>query len=200
MRCIKFGDSQQLLSVWNINLCMGLPVHNMILIWVNKTKTTKVMNQIIQLVYVDCFGNNSSTIENECCCPLMIDISCKNFTHNISRMHYGLPNLDHVWAPCQMRKIAGCACAGNAGNVFPAPQIRDPDMHHGTCVTHVPWCMLESLNCVFLWSWWRGKRSRHSRRMRNPQFYVSDKRPLHWVYKWITCGNTKMNDEDSQSY
>ena len=24
------------------------------------------------------------------------------------------------WASCQIRKIAGCACAGNAGNVFPA--------------------------------------------------------------------------------
>ena len=30
----------------------------------------------------------------------------------------------------------------------------------------------------FLWSRWRGKRSRHSRRMRNPQFYVSGKRPI----------------------
>ena len=26
---------------------------------------------------------------------------------------------------------------------------------------------------------WRGKRSRHSRRMCNPQFYVSGKRPIH---------------------
>ena len=26
--------------------------------------------------------------------------------------------------------------------------------------------------------WWRGKRSRHSRRMRNPQVYVSGKRPI----------------------
>ena len=26
--------------------------------------------------------------------------------------------------------------------------------------------------------WWRGKRSQHSRRMRNPQFYVSGKRPI----------------------
>ena len=26
--------------------------------------------------------------------------------------------------------------------------------------------------------WWQGKRSRHSQRMRNPQFYVSDKRPM----------------------
>ena len=48
-------------------------------------------------------------------------------------------------------------------------------MHHGTCVTHVPWCMPGSLTGGFLWCGWRGK---HSRRMRNPQFYVSGKRPI----------------------
>ena len=56
--------------------------------------------------------------------------------------------------------------------------LADPNMHHGTCVTHVPWCMSGSLTSGFLWSWWQGKRSRHSRRMRNPQFYVSCKRPI----------------------
>ena len=54
----------------------------------------------------------------------------------------------------------------------------DPDMHHGTCVTHVPWCISGSLTGGFLWSRWRGKRSRHSRCMGNPQFYVSGKRPI----------------------
>ena len=58
-----------------------------------------------------------------------------------------------AWASYQMRKIAGCACAGNAGNVFPRrrfqrkPLVGDPGMHHGTCVTHVPWCMSGSLIC-----------------------------------------------------
>ena len=57
------------------------------------------------------------------------------------------------WASYQIRKIAGCACAGNAGNVFPRrrfqrkPLVGDPGMHHGTCVTHVPWCMSGSLIC-----------------------------------------------------
>ena len=57
------------------------------------------------------------------------------------------------WASYQIRKIAGCACAGNAGNVFPRRRfqrkqlVSDPDMHHGTCVTHVPWCMSGSLAC-----------------------------------------------------
>ena len=55
------------------------------------------------------------------------------------------------WASYQIRKIAGCACAGNAGNVFPAADFQGnglvsyPGMHHGTCVTHVPWCMSGSL-------------------------------------------------------
>ena len=51
------------------------------------------------------------------------------------------------------KKIAGCAYAGNAGNVFPRrrfkrkPLVSDTGMHHGTCVTHVPWCMSGSLTC-----------------------------------------------------
>ena len=59
----------------------------------------------------------------------------------------------HPWASYQIRRIAGCACAGNAGNVFSChrfqrkPLVSDPGMHHGTCVTHVPWCMPGSLTC-----------------------------------------------------
>ena len=71
---------------------------------------------------------------------------------------------------------------GMPGTFSRPPLVSDPDMHHGTCVTHVPWCMRGSLNSGFLWSRWRGKRSRHSRRIRNPQFYVSGKRPMqHWM-------------------
>ena len=47
-----------------------------------------------------------------------------------------------------------------------------------TCVMHVPWCMSVSLTSGSLWNRWRGNRSRHSRRIRNPQFYVSGKRPI----------------------
>ena len=61
---------------------------------------------------------------------------------------------------------------------FSPPQRVDLDLHHGTCVTHVPCCMPMSINIGFFWSWWQGKRSRHSRRMRNPQFYASGKRPM----------------------
>ena len=48
-------------------------------------------------------------------------------------------------------KLPVSACAGNAGNVFPRhrlqikPLVSGSGMHHGTCVTHVPWCMSGSL-------------------------------------------------------
>ena len=64
------------------------------------------------------------------------------------------------------------------GTFFPPPRVSDPDMHLGTCVTHVPWCMPGSLTSGFLWSRRRGKRSRHSRRMRNSQLCLSGKRPM----------------------
>ena len=66
-------------------------------------------------------------------------------------------------------------------HTFSPPWVGDPDMHHGTCLTHVPWNMPESLINGFLWKRWRGKRSRHSRYMHNPQFYVSIvKNPMSW--------------------
>ena len=52
-----------------------------------------------------------------------------------------------AWASYQIRKIAGCACTGNAGNVFPTTDFKetaivsDPGMHHGTCAMHVLLCM-----------------------------------------------------------
>ena len=50
--------------------------------------------------------------------------------------------------------------------------ILEKIMHDGTCV------MPGSLTNDFLWSRWWGKRPRHPLRMRNPQFYVSGKRPI----------------------
>ena len=59
--------------------------------------------------------------------------------------------------------------------------------------THVSWCMSGSLIGDFLWSQWRGKRSRYSRCMCNPQFYVSDKRPMKQIWRiWVnkSCRST----------
>ena len=61
------------------------------------------------------------------------------------------------WASCQIRKIAGAHAPGMPGTFPPSSQVSDPDMHHGTCVTHVPWCMPGSLTSGFLWNWRRGE-------------------------------------------
>ena len=71
---------------------------------------------------------------------------------------------------------------GIPGTFSTPPRISDPDMHHDTCVMHVPWCMPGSLTSSFLWSRWRGKRSRYFRRMYNPQFCVSVKRPIRYPF------------------
>ena len=42
-------------------------------------------------------------------------------------------------------------------------------------------CMPGSLTSGFLWSRCRGKRSRYSRRIRNPQFCLSDKKPIEFI-------------------
>ena len=49
-----------------------------------------------------------------------------------------------------------------SGTFSPPPRVSDPDMHHGTCVTNVPWCMLIPLTSGLLCRR-REKRSRHSR-------------------------------------
>ena len=74
---------------------------------------------------------------------------------------------------------------GMAGTFSPPLWVSDPDMHHGTCVAHVPPYMPGSLPSGFLWSPWWGKRSWHSRCMRKPQFSVSGKRPMEVLYHVI---------------
>ena len=74
---------------------------------------------------------------------------------NCCRSH--VRNNVFVWASCQIRKIAGAHAPGMPGTFSPSPQVSDLDMHHGTCVTHVPWCMPGSLTSGFLWNRRRGE-------------------------------------------
>ena len=67
----------------------------------------------------------------------------------------------------------GLHAPGIPGTFFPPTRVSDPDMHHGTCVTHVPWCMPGSLPTGFLGSRWLGKCSRHSRRIRVTARFVT---------------------------
>ena len=47
-------------------------------------------------------------------------------------------------------KLRVAHAPGMPGTFSQPPRVSDPDMHHGTCVTHVPWCMLGSLSSGFL--------------------------------------------------
>ena len=110
-------------------------------------------------------------------------ISQQNMDNDTSRSWYH----NKTWVSYQILKIAGCACAGNTGNVFPAPIVSYPAMTERT------WPLSDKKPMGFLSDsgharavmqagianpqrW--GRRSRHSRRMRNPYFYGSDKRPM----------------------
>ena len=74
-------------------------------------------------------------------------------------------------------KLRVAHAPGMPGTFSRPPRVSDLDMHHDTCVTHVPWCMPGSPTRGFPLS--RVKRSRHSRRMGNPQFYVSCLQDAH---------------------
>ena len=83
-------------------------------------------------------------------------------------------------------KLRDAHAPGMPETFSPPPRVSDADMHHGKCVTNVPWCMPGSLTSVFLWSRWCWKRSGHSRCMRNPQIYVSGKRPMWYRVHYVT--------------
>ena len=116
-------------------------------------------------------------------------LDCTPWGNVRSYIQYTVIGWDYVtWASYQIRKIAGCTCAGDTGNVFPAtdfkgnPLVSDPGMHHGSFVTHVPWCMSGSLTRC-------GRENVPSiagECMHNLQFYVSGKRPVG-VYLWVVC-------------
>ena len=70
---------------------------------------------------------------------------------------------------------------GMPGTFSSPPRVSYPNMHHDPCVTHVPWCRSGSPTSGFRWGQRRGKRSRHSRRVCNPQFYIFGKRPTTYI-------------------
>ena len=57
-----------------------------------------------------------------------------------------------LWTSYQIRKTSGAHAPEMSETFSPSPRVSDPAMHHGTCVTSVPWCMPGSLTSGFLWS------------------------------------------------
>ena len=78
--------------------------------------------------------------------PATNTYNCHALPHYFDIKIHIFSSITVLWASYQIRKIAWCACAGNVGNVSPRRRLQrkllvsDPGMHHGTCVTHVPWC------------------------------------------------------------
>ena len=62
-----------------------------------------------------------------------------------------------TWPLSRYVKLRVVHAPGMPGTFPPTPRVSDPDMHHGTCVTHVPWCMPGPLTSGFLCSRWAGK-------------------------------------------
>ena len=102
------------------------------------------------------------------------------------------------WASCRVCKIVGhiCDAPGMSWTFSPPRRVFGPDMHYGTCVTHVSWCMPGSITSGFLWSRWRGKRSQHSMRMRNLQFRYLVRGPLMIILElvdWIIIISSRVS-------
>ena len=91
---------------------------------------------------------------------------------------HGMGLLPDTWN-CGLRMRRGCRERFPHRRLQRKSLVSDPGMHPSTC--HVPWCMSGFVN-----QWWRGKSSRHSWRMRNPQFYKSGKRPMVSIFNTLS--------------
>ena len=80
-----------------------------------------------QPIYVQPTGGNLELILNVMC------DSQKLWGPSVFNNILGGRLLFCLWASCQIRRFAGCACAGNAGKVFPAAAIP-------TYITARAWC------------------------------------------------------------
>ena len=112
-------------------------------------------------------------------------ITGNHLTPCIHRRTWHIPSDSYHWPLTRYAKLRVGHAPGMPGTFSPPPRVSDPDTHHGTCVTHVPCCMQGSPTSGFLWSRRLGKGFRYTRCMRNPQFYVSGKRPMGKLFVWL---------------
>ena len=93
-------------------------------------------------------------------CPLLL--SPTSWVSPSMRMIYGLPSIKYEIEKSELSMSHGpltryvilwvAHAPGIPETNSPPPLVSDPDMHHSTCMTHVPWCMPESLTSSFVWS------------------------------------------------
>ena len=85
-------------------------------------------------------------------------IGISNYPGNISLTNSWI-NLEHPddysswshWPLTRYVKLRVAHALGMPGPFSPPPRVSDRDMHHGTCVTHLSWCMPGSLSSAILW-------------------------------------------------
>ena len=132
-------------------------------------------------------------------CFASIDMYCTSCKHGVTCQYVSLPwinllnlNLNLIWskyvAHNHRHSEANLYNITVTMGLLPDAHNRGLRMRRERFPRHrglaIPTCIMArasrtwSLTSGFLWSRWRGKRSRHSRRMHNPQFSVSDKRPI----------------------
>ena len=105
----------------------------------------------------------------------------------LMKWHPNIVAFQRVYGPlARYIKLRVAHGPGMLRTFYPSPWVSDPGIQHSTFVTHVLCCMPWSLISGFLSGRWREKRSWPPRRMRNPQFYISGKRPMGEVYMIIT--------------
>ena len=87
-------------------------------------------------------GSSGLIVENKDCCSLVCtwQLVIFFFSYLTSRLRIG---------SYQICKIACCACAGNAGNVFPVTNFKgNRYLAIPACITTRTWCMSGSLSAI----------------------------------------------------
>ena len=78
------------------------------------------------------------------CCISGKDQSIFIYNIYILRRWHDAADID-TWAHARYVKLLVAHVPGMPGTLSLPLRVNNPDMHHGTCVTHVPWCMPGSL-------------------------------------------------------
>ena len=71
-------------------------------------------------------------------------------SHGIPHYSWGLCNILNNGPLARYVKLWVTHAPGMLGTFSLAPRFSNPDMHHGTCLTYVPWCIPGSLTIGFL--------------------------------------------------
>ena len=124
------------------------------------------------------------------------DKSCTSLYKSIEQYFSGV---GLSWASCQMRKIAGCACAGNAGNVFPATDFKgDRQLTILACIT-----VRRASDVMYVGiakARWQGKCPRHSGACTTRNFTYLVRGPCVLNEEMILQGYSDIQYSDSASW